>query len=111
MIDRQIGQLRAIQDDEHQVLNKQVQEAEDKANRLFEEQERRKLEMKLAIERSRQLQCARHVQEKDMAKQEEKEFAEFWRTRNEELQLAEQQEKEEERVRAQELANFHKNQT
>ena len=67
--------------------------------------------MKLAIERSRQLQCARHDKEKQMAKQEEKEFAEFWRTRNEELQLAEQQEKEEERVRAQELANFHKKQT
>lgn len=29
--------------------------------------------------------------------QEEKEFAEFWRIRNEELALAEQQEKEEER--------------
>jgi len=93
------------------VLNKQVAEAEDKANRLFEEQERRKLEMKLAIERSRALQVARHGKEKDMAKQEEKEFAEFWRTRNEELQLAEQQEKEEERVRAQELAGFHKRQT
>ena len=53
MIDRQIGQLRAIKDNEEKVLNKQVAEAEDKANRLFEEQERRKMEMKLAIERSR----------------------------------------------------------
>jgi len=56
--------------------------------------------MKLAIERSRALQVARHDKEKNMAKQEDKEFAEFWRIRNEELQLAEQQEKEEERVRA-----------
>lgn len=53
MIDRQITQLRAIKDNEEKVLNKQVAEAEDKANRLFEEQERRKMEMKLAIERSR----------------------------------------------------------
>lgn len=53
MIERQIGQLRAIKDNEEKVLNKQVAEAEDKANRLFEEQERRKMEMKLAIERSR----------------------------------------------------------
>jgi len=45
-----------------------VQEAEEKANRLFEEQERRKLEMKLAIERSRQLQVARHQKEKEQAK-------------------------------------------
>lgn len=53
MIERQIGQLRAIKDNEEKVLNKHVAEAEDKANRLFEEQERRKMEMKLAIERSR----------------------------------------------------------
>lgn len=43
-------------------------------------------------------------------KQEEKEFAEFWKIRNEELLLAEQQEKEEDRARAVELANFIKNQ-
>lgn len=53
MIDHQIEQLRAIRDKEEGVLHKQVAEAEDKANRLFEEQERRKMEMKLAIERSR----------------------------------------------------------
>jgi len=53
MINRQITQLRAIKDNEEKFLNKQVAEAEDKANRLFEEQERRKMEMKLAIERSR----------------------------------------------------------
>ena len=34
-------------------LNQQVQEAEERANKLFEEQERRKLEMKNAIEKSR----------------------------------------------------------
>ena len=55
MIDKQITQLRAIKDNEENILNKQVAEAEDKANRLFEEQERRKMEMKLAIERSREL--------------------------------------------------------
>ena len=42
--------------------------------------------------------------------QEEKEFADFWRIRNEELALAEQQEKEEERQRQIELAGFVKNQ-
>jgi hypothetical protein len=33
-----------------------VAEAEDKANRIFEEKERRKAEMKAAIDRSRALQ-------------------------------------------------------
>ena len=111
MIDRQIAELKALHDNAEEVLNRQVAEAEGKANRLFEEQERRKAEMKAAIERSRQLQIQRKQQEKMQAKNEEKEFAEFWRIRNDELQLAEQQEKEEDRQRAVELANFIKNQT
>ena len=41
--------------------------------------------------------------ERAAVKNEEKEFAEFWRVRNEELQAAEQQEKEEERQRLLEL--------
>lgn len=92
------------------MLNRQVAEAENKANRLFEENERRKAEMKAAIDRSRQLQMQRKQNQKAQHKQEEKEFAEFWKIRNEELLLAEQQEKEEDRARAVELANFIKNQ-
>jgi hypothetical protein len=38
MIDHQIEKLRGLKDNEEQVLNKQVAEAEDKANRLFEDQ-------------------------------------------------------------------------
>jgi len=106
MIDRQIEELRALQDNREQVLNKQVAEAEDKANRLFEEQQRRKLEMQQAIERSRQLQIQRRQKERDSNKLEEKEFAGFWKVRNDELSLAEEQEKEEERQRNLEVANF-----
>jgi len=43
------------------------------------------MEMKLAIERSRQLQIERKNKEKASSKQEDVEFAQFWRTRNEEL--------------------------
>jgi len=38
MIDSQVEKLRALRDNQEQVLNKQVAEAEDKANRLYEEQ-------------------------------------------------------------------------
>jgi hypothetical protein len=38
MIDHQVEKLRGLKDNEEQVLNKQVAEAEDKANRLFEDQ-------------------------------------------------------------------------
>ena len=82
MIDKQVEQLRALRDNQEQVLNKQVAEAEDKANRLYEEQQRRKFEMKQAIERSRALQIERRQKQKADELKEEKEFAEFWKVRN-----------------------------
>jgi len=36
MIDRQIDDLRKLQDNKEEVLNRQVAEAEDRANRLYE---------------------------------------------------------------------------
>ena len=36
MIDRQIEDLRALKDNQEEVLNRQVAEAEDRANRLYE---------------------------------------------------------------------------
>lgn len=41
---------------------------------------------------------------------EQKEFSEFWKIRNEELAIAEQQEREEERQRQAQLKTFQKNQ-
>ena len=41
---------------------------------------------------------------------EEKEFSEFWKIRNEELAIVEQQEKEEERLRQAELKKFQRSQ-
>lgn len=85
MIDRQIEELRKLQDNQEEVLNRQVAEAEDKANRLYAQQEKRKADMKNAIERSRMLQIERKKQEAAAKVQEDKDFAEFWRIRNEEL--------------------------
>ena len=48
--------------------------------------------------------------EKHQENQEQKEFSEFWKIRNEELMIAEQQEKEEERQRNDELKGFLKRQ-
>ena len=48
--------------------------------------------------------------EKARGAAEEKEFQEFWNIRNEELAIAEQQEKEEERMRGEELKKFLKSQ-
>jgi len=46
--------------------------------------------MKQAIERSRALQIDRKTKNKADECKEEKDFAEFWKIRNQELQLAEQ---------------------
>lgn len=53
MIDRQIEELMKVRDLLEQQLNKQVAEAEQKAAEAFEEKERRRVEMKAAIEKSR----------------------------------------------------------
>lgn len=53
MIDKQIEYLSNLKNREDEILNKQVAEAEEKASRLFEEQERKRYEMKLAMEKSR----------------------------------------------------------
>lgn len=41
-----------------------------------------------------------------MTKKEEKEFTEFWKIRNDELAIAEQQEQEEHRLRQKELKSY-----
>lgn len=46
LVDRQIEHLKSLKNREDEILNKQVSEAEEKASRLFEEQERKRFEMK-----------------------------------------------------------------
>lgn len=110
LIDRQIEHLGQIKNREDEILNKQVAEAEEKANRLFEEQERKRMELKQAIEKSRQLQMDKRNAEKAREQQEQKEFTEFWKIRNEELAIAELQEKEEDRMRQEALKVYNKQQ-
>ena len=56
LIDRQIEHLKTIKNREDEILNKQVAEAEEKAQKLYEEKERRRYNMQQAIEQSRHLQ-------------------------------------------------------
>jgi uncharacterized membrane protein len=55
MIEKQIAHLQTIKNREDEILNKQVAEAEEKANKLLEEKERRRLQMKDNIEVSRKM--------------------------------------------------------
>lgn len=108
LVDKQIGELMKLRDQEEEILNKQVAEAENKATHLFEEKEKRRLEMKAAIEKSRKNQLVRKEREILGKKEEEREFSEFWKLRNDELAIAEQQEREEERQRRVEMTNYLK---
>jgi hypothetical protein len=108
LIDRQMEYLKNKVSNEDRILNKQVDEAEEKATRLFEENEKRKEATKLAIERSRHQQIVRKKAELDSEKKEEEEFKEYWKIRNQELQEAEAYEREEDRLRSKELAEFLK---
>ena len=108
LVDKQIAELMKLRDQEEEILNKQVAEAENKASHLFEEKEKRRLEMKAAIEKSRKNQLIRKEREILAKKEEDIEFSEFWKLRNDEIAIAEQQEREEERQRRVELTNYLK---
>lgn len=111
MINKQIEHLKGIKNREDEILNKQVTEAEEKASKMLEEKERRRRELKEQIERSRKQQIDKRTNDKEMTKKEEKEFAEFWKIRNDELAISEQQELEEFRQRQVELKGFIKKQS
>lgn len=74
-------------------------EAEEKARRIFEEKEARKLQLKQAIEKSRKHQIEKRKYDKHSEKQEEKDYTEFLKARNEELLASEEMEKEEIRMK------------
>jgi hypothetical protein len=91
---------------EDEILNKQVEEAEEKAIKLFEEQERKRQQLKEAIETSRAQQIEKKNRERRAEEQEQQEFKHFWRLRNDELHVAEQQEKDEARIRNEEMKAY-----
>ena len=68
LIQRQTETLMNIKNKDEEILNKQVQQAEEKALHLFNEQERKKREMKEAIERSRHQQILRKQAERNYEK-------------------------------------------
>lgn len=110
MIQKQAEYLAQLKNREQEILNKQVAEAEEKAKRLFEEAEAKRQALKEAIEKSRKHQIAKRRQEKQEEIQEEKDYSEFWKARNDELAFAENTEKEEIRMKQSHLKQYQKQQ-
>ncbi len=106
MIEKQAKYLSQLQNKEEQILNKQVEEAEEKARRIFEEQEARRAQLKAAIEKSRKHQIEKRRAEKEFEHKEERDFTEFWKARNDELAVQETVEKDELRSKQAELKKY-----
>jgi hypothetical protein len=93
---------------EDEILTKQVAEAEEKARKVFEEAEAKRAQLKEQIERSRKHQVEKRKNEKASYLQEEKDFTEFWKARNDELAVSENIEKDELRNKQVELKAYQK---
>jgi hypothetical protein len=110
MIDSRIRELQNMKSNEEQRLNNQIMDAENKARELFEKKQQRLDDLKNQIDKSRKQQIDRRSQEKHMAKDEEEQFAMFWKEKMTELSELERMEENEKRERAKQLQNFHKKQ-
>jgi len=77
---------------------------------LFEENEAKRAMLKDQIEKSRKHQVEKRKNEKASYVQEEKDFTEFWKARNEELAVSENIEKDEFRNKQVELKAYQRSQ-
>jgi hypothetical protein len=110
LIERQAHILKSMRNKEDEILNKQVEEAEEKALKLFEEQERRREALKEQVDVSRRQQMDKRKREKQAEYNEQQQFSEFWKLRSEELQLAEANERLEARNRKEDIQQYLKKQ-
>eukprot|EP00743_Colponemidia_sp_Colp-15_P001253 GILK01001376.1.p1 GENE.GILK01001376.1~~GILK01001376.1.p1 ORF type:complete len:470 (+),score=155.83 GILK01001376.1:91-1500(+) len=110
IIDAQIERLSKIKNDENERLNKQLTEAEAKADA---ELARRKAvydrqEAAIDMSRSKQLELKKQLRDQQMA--EDQAFKEMWRQRNVELELEEEESRLQQRERNKQLQTFQKKQ-
>eukprot|EP00744_Colponema_vietnamica_P001245 GILI01002087.1.p1 GENE.GILI01002087.1~~GILI01002087.1.p1 ORF type:complete len:468 (+),score=158.10 GILI01002087.1:169-1572(+) len=110
IIDAQIERLAQMIDTENTRIAGQVQEAEAKANAELERRRQRFMQMEAQIERSRQKQIAVKKAVQNAEQEDAKNFAEFWRQRNKEIEDHEEEERRAKVERNKELANFLKEQ-
>ncbi len=103
MIDKQIELLNNIQNAEEKRLEKQVAEAEEKAQKELEEKEKRFKEAQEAIERTRLAQLEKKKAEAEHKKRENEQYTGMWRTRMAELAAEEKEEQKEFRERSKAL--------
>jgi len=111
IIDDQVERLRKIKNKEDEILNKQIKEAEIKA----EENERIKREKREQLVKEIDKQIALTLDKKKVEKLskkvEDKNFQDFWKQKNKELEDKDIEDQNAYRERCKHLAEFHKKQT
>lgn len=81
------------------ILNRQVEEAEKKSLKIWHEQMQRRENLKQQVDVSRQNLIQKRRQDHEYEKSQEREFAEYMKHRNYELDVQETQERKEQRLR------------
>lgn len=110
MIDKQIEELNRIKNAEDTRLASQIEQAEIKAQKGLEQKEQRRQELLAQIDRSRQQQLTRKLNEKTHEKQEEQEFAAAWKVKMTELEESELAEQRTTHERARQLQAYNRRQ-
>jgi len=110
IIDAQVARLKALKDKEDEILSKHIQEAEMKA----EENERIKREKReqlvQEIDKQIGLTLDKRRMEKEQKKVEDKNFQDFWKEKNTELEQKDIEDKAAYKERCKNLNDYHKKQ-
>jgi len=110
IIDAQIEKLKQIKDKEEEILSKHIKEAEIKAEEVERIKREKREELVKEIDKQIALTLDKRQVEKSKQKVEDKNFQEFWKHKNKELESREVQDKNDHKDRCKNLQSYHKKQ-
>jgi len=111
IIDAQIEQLKKLKNKEDELLNKNIKEAEIKAEEVERIKKEKRDQLVKEIDNQIALTLDKRRVEKEKKKIEDKNFQEFWRNKNKELEEKEEADRADFRNRCSNLQEFHKKQS
>jgi len=111
IIDDQVERLRKIKNKEDEILNKQIKEAEIKAEENERIKQEKRAQLVKEIDKQIALTLNNRKVEKEAKKVEDKNFQEFWKQKNKELEDKDNADQQAYRERCKHLSEYHKKQT
>lgn len=110
IIDAQVARLKAIKDKEDAILNKHIKEAEIKAEENERIKQEKREQLVKEIDKQIALTLDKRKMEKEKQKVEDKNFQNFWKDKNKELEEMEFADKESYKNRCKNLNEYHQKQ-